>query len=149
MEKLEKLISAHALNELERKLEEMVGYDAFYFIYPAVKIALEEGNGNLRSQIIMDWLHLDSCRVCSECGAIMEKGWHNMGSYACSDECVIKQEGITREEFDRFQIYKQTIQSILDDEGEGRKADDLTKEEIDEILDDIIGDLDAYYTEWS
>ena len=97
---------------------------------------------------IIDEYDLDCCRVCSECGELMVEGWYNMGAYACSDECVIKQEGITREEFERFQIYKATIQQYLDDEGEGRKADDLTDSEISVILDDIIGDCDAYYTEW-
>ncbi len=75
----------------------------------------------------------------------MEEGWYNMGKYACSDECIIKQEGISQEEYDRYQIYKSTIESYLDD---GQNIDDLTKEEIQEIIDENIENWDAYYTEW-
>ena len=88
-------------------------------------------------------------RVCTQCGAIMEEGWYlNDAGYACSDECAAKSEGITMEEFEKWRIYKDDIISYLEDEGEGRKIEDLTKEECDEIIDEIPDDLDYYYTEW-
>ena len=75
----------------------------------------------------------------------MQEGWYNMGKYACSDECVMKQDGITKEEFDRYQIYKATIEAQLE---EGQNIEDLTKEEIDQVLESVLEDCDAYYTEW-
>lgn len=147
-QKLETMISAHAYDELVAKVRKQVGEESFNYIFPGIKKALEEGSGKVREEILSDWLNVESCRVCSECGAIMQEGWYNMGKYACSDECVIKQDGISYEEFKRFQIYKSTIQSFLDNEGKNRKADDLTDDEIREIIDEIIDNCDAYYTSW-
>lgn len=143
--KLESMVSQHCYDEIVAKLKEQVGEEAFLYIFPAVKKALEEGSGKVREEILTGWLEIDSCRVCSECGKIMQEGWYNMGKYACSDECVMKQDGITKEEFDRYQIYKATIEAQLE---EGQNIEDLTKEEIDQILESVLEDCDAYYTEW-
>ena len=143
--KLESMVSQHCYDEIVAKLKEQVGEEAFLYIFPAVKGALEEGSGKVREEILTGWLEIDSCRVCSECGKIMQEGWYNMGKYACSDECVMKQDGITKEEFDRYQIYKATIEAQLE---EGQNIEDLTKEEIDQILESVLEDCDAYYTEW-
>lgn len=146
--KLSQMISESALCEIITEVQKKVGLEASTYILPGVLKALEEGSGIVRNQILSEWLDVDSCRVCDVCGTIMEEGWYNMGTYACSDECVIKQDGITKEEFDRFQIYKTTIQEYLDEEKKGRKADDLTKKEIAEIMNEIFDDCYAYYTSW-
>lgn len=143
--KFESMVSQHCYDEIVAKLKEQVGEEAFLYIFPAVKKALEEGSGKVREEILTGWLEIDSCRVCSECGKIMQEGWYNMGKYACSDECVMKQDGITKEEFDRYQIYKATIEAQLE---EGQNIEDLSKEEIDQILESVLEDCDAYYTEW-
>lgn len=148
MEKLENMVSQQCYDEICAKVKAQVGEQAFDYIFPAVKKALEEGGIETRNQILSRWLDIGSCRVCDECGKIMQEGWYNMGRYACSDECVMKQDGITKEEFDRFQIYKTTIQEYLDDEGKERKADDLTDDEIKTIMEEIFDDCDAYYTSW-
>lgn len=143
------MISAHAYEEIVEKLKKQVGEDAFEYLFPAVKKALEEGSGDCREQILISWLNVDSMRVCTQCGAIMEEGWYlNCAGYACSDECAAKSEGITMEEFEKWRIYKDDIVSYLEDEDEGRKIEDLTKEECDEIIDELSDDLDYYYTEW-
>lgn len=153
MEKLTEMLSASAYEQLENAVKEQVGELAFPYIFPGVVKALEEGDGKVREEILIDWLDVDFCRVCSVCGKIMESGWYNMGDYACSDECVMKQDGISKEEFDKFQIYKDTIQHHLDNFNDSGKypknADDLTKEQIEEIIEGFIDDCDAYYTEWN
>ena len=143
--KLESMVSARCYDEIVEKVKEQVGEDAFEYIFPAVKKALEEGSGKIREQILIEWLDCDTCRVCTECGKIMHEGWYNMGAYACSDECVMKQDGISQEEFDRYQIFKSTIEGYLED---GQNIEDLTKDEIQKIIDDNIENWDAYYTEW-
>lgn len=148
-EKLETMISRHAYNEILSKVKEQVGENAFDYIFPGVKKALEEGSGKVRQEILINWLNCDSMRVCSYCGEIMEEGWYlNMNGYACSDECAAQSEGITMEQFEKWRIYKDDIVSYLEDENEGRKIEDLTKEECDEIIDEIADDLDYYYTAW-
>ena len=148
-QKLETMISAHAYDEIVEKLKKLLGEDAFEYIFPAVKKAIEEGSGDCREHILISWLSVDSMRVCTQCGAIMQKGWYlDCGGYACSDECAAESEGITMEEFEKWRIYKDDIVSYLEDEDEGRKIEDLTKEECDEIIDEIADNLDYYYTEW-
>ena len=49
---------------------------------------------------------------------------------------------------DIIKIYKEDIDSYLEDEGRGRKEEDLTQEEIEDILDELNQYLDACYTEW-
>ena len=148
-ETLESMISAHAYDEIVAKVKEQVGEESFDYIFPAVKKALEEGSGKVREEILINWLNVDSMRVCTYCGKIMEEGWYlNCNGYACSDECAAESEGITMEQFKKWRIYKDDIVSYLEDEGEGRKIEDLTKEECDEIIDELSDDLDYYYTEW-
>lgn len=142
---LENMVSERCYNEIVEKVKYDVGEDAFEYIWPAVKKALIEGTGKVREQILISWLDCDTCRVCTECGKIMEEGWYNMGSYACSDECVMKHDGISQEEFDRYQIFKSTIENYLDD---GQNIEDLTQEEIQKIIDENSDNWDAYYTEW-
>lgn len=147
---LESMISAQTYDEIVSKVKETVGEDSFEYIFPAVKKALEEGSGSVREEILRNWLDVDYCRVCSYCGAIMEEGWYlNANGYACSDECAAESEGITMEQFGKWRIYKDDIEYHLKLEGKGRKIEDLTKEECDEIIDRISDDLDYYYTEWS
>ena len=146
---LEEMVSKHAYEEIVSKVKEQVGEESFDYIFPAVKKALEEGDGNIREEILINWLDCDSMRVCTQCGDIMEEGWYlNTNGYACSDECAAKSEGITMEQFEKWRIYKDDIVTYLEDEGEGRKIEDLTKEECDEIIDEYCNDCDYYYTQW-
>lgn len=146
---LEEMVSKHAYNEIVLKVKVQVGEESFDYIFPCIKKALEEGSGKVRDEILSSWLNCDSMRVCSYCGKIMEEGWYlNSHGYACSDECAAESEGITMEEFKKYRIYKDDIVSYLEDEGKGRKIEDLTKEECDEIISEIAEDLDYYYTEW-
>ena len=56
---------------------------------------------------------------------------------------------VDKDEFDRYSIFKPEIEEFLTDEGEDRKIEELTKEEISEIISGIIDGLDGYYyTEW-
>lgn len=143
------MISQHAYDEIVAKVKHFVGEEAFEYVFPGIKKALEKGSGAAREEILISWLNVDSMRVCTQCGAIMEEGWYlNCHGYACSDECAAKSEGITKEEFEKWRIYKDDIISYLEDEDEGRKIEDLTKEECDEIIDEIADDLDYYYTSW-
>ena len=148
--KLESMISNDAYEEIESKVKEKVGEDAFKYIFPAVKKAIEEGDGAVRKNILIDWLDMCSCRVCSHCGEIMEEGWYlGYHGYACSDECCCEIMNITKEEYNRYQIYLEDIKEYLKDEGKGRKPEELTEEEIKEITSEIVDGRDEYYyTEW-
>lgn len=146
---LEEMVSKHAYDEIVSKVKEQVGEESFDYIFPGIKKALEEGSGAVHEEILINRLNCDSMRVCTYCGKIMEEGWYlNSHGYACSDECAAESEGITMEEFKKYRIYKDDIVSYLEDEGKGRKIEDLTKEECDEIISEIAEDLDYYYTEW-
>ena len=149
-ETLESMVSQNTYDTIVKKVKELVGDSAFEYIFPAIKKALEEGDGTVRNDILIDWLDLDCCRVCSHCGAIMEEGWYlDCHGYACNDECCCKIMDITKEEFDRYGIFLPEIEEHLKDEGQGRKPEELTKKEINEIIDEIMEGLDAYYyTEW-
>lgn len=149
MANLKEMISDSAYKEIEEKVKEAVGEGPFEYIFPGVVKALEEGNGSIRQQILIEWLDVDSMRVCTVCGAIMEEGWYlnNMG-YACSDECAAKSEDITMEQFEKWRIYKDDIIEYLEEEGRGRKIEDLTKEECDEIIDEYCADKDYCWTQW-
>ena len=150
MKKLKEMISAHAYDELMKEVRETVGEDAYKYIFPAVEKALEEGDGKVRENILFGWLDIDSMRVCSKCGAIMEEGWYlDALGYACSDECAMQIMRVpTMEKFNRYRIYKEDIDEYLEQEGEGRKEEDLSQEEIDEILNIVSDDIQAGYTEW-
>jgi hypothetical protein len=52
------------------------------------------------------------------------------------------------EHFRRYRIYKADIDAYLEYEGKGRKEEDLTQEEIEEIISDINDNIDACYTDW-
>lgn len=147
---LEETLSANCYKELQDKVKYYVGDVAFDIIFPAVKKALEEGSKETRNIILNSWLNMDSCRVCDVCGDIMECGWYlDCMGYACSDECAMIQMGVPdMEHFRRYRIYKEDIDEYLEEEGEGRKEEDLTQEEIEEILDEITPTIDACYTEW-
>lgn len=150
-QKLEEMISVNAYNEIVRKIKGNVGEDVFEIIFPSIKKALEEGIVDDRYAILIDWLDVDSMRVCSHCGKIMEKGWQ-LGTYgyACSDECCMSLMYIGKEEFDKYSIYKPEIEQFLADEGKGRTLESLTNEEIEKITDNILENLDDYfYTEWN
>ncbi len=147
---LEEMVSARCYDEIAKQVKHYVGEESFEIIFPAVKKALEEGSAAAREEILIQWLDLDCCRVCDNCGAIMEEGWYlDWQGYACSDECCCKIMNVSKEEFDRYSIFLPEIEEHLKDEGEGRKPEELTKDEINEIIDEIMANLDAYYyTEW-
>ena len=146
---IREMIPDHAYEELVRKVREAVGEETSAYILPAFIKALEEGSGKVRDEILSSWLNVDSLRVCTVCGKIMTNGWYlDANGYACSDECAAKSEGITMEEFDKWRIYKDDIVAYLESEGEGRRIEDLTKEECDRIIDSIADDVDYYYTKW-
>lgn len=148
-QKLKEMISAHAYDEIVGKIKKQVGQDVFDIIWPSIKKALEEGDGDVRYKILISWLDCDHVRVCSYCGRIMEKGWYlDANGYACSDECAAKAEGITMEEFDKWKIYKDDIISYLEREGYGGTIQDYTKEECEEFINNLPDDLEHYYTEW-
>ena len=148
--KLESMVSQHCYDEIVAKLKEQVGEEAFQYIFPAIKKAIEDGSGKVREEILIYWLDVDSCRICSHCGAIMEEGWYlDCQGYACSDECAMEIMNVPdMEHFRRYRIYKEDVDQYLEDEGKGRKEEDLTQEEIDQILESVLEDCDAYYTEW-
>lgn len=146
---LESMVSEHAYDEIVSKVKEQVGEESFDYIFPAIKKALEEGSGEVREGILINWLDCDSMRVCTQCGAIMEEGWYlNDAGYACSDECAAQSEGITMEEFEKYRIYKDDILQHLEDEGKGRKIEDLTQDEIEAIIDAVNEYAQYCYTEW-
>lgn len=146
---LESLVSDSCYKEIVKKLKATVGRNSFRRIFPAVKSILESQDGTAREEI-RNWLDIDSYRVCSHCGAIMQEGWYlDCHGYACSDDCCCKIMNITKEEYDRYSIFLPEIEEFLKDEGRGRKPEQLTKEEINEIIDEVMAGLDAYYyTEW-
>ena len=149
-QKLETMISAHAYDEIVAKVKEQIGEESFDYIFPGIKKALEEGDGAVREEILINWLNCDSMRVCSNCGAIMEEGWYlDCQGYACSDECAMEiMEVPDMEHFRRYRIYKEDIDQYLEEEGEGRKEEELTQEEIEEIIETVGDDMQACYTEW-
>ena len=150
IEKLKTLISEHCYDELVEKLTEYVGEDNVQTILPSIAKILVEGTGQQKEHILNDWLDMDSCRVCTTCGKIMEEGWYlNEAGYACSDECAAKSEGITMDEFKRYKIYKDDLIDYLENEGEGRQLEDLSEDECAEIInEDIMETVDYYWTEW-
>lgn len=147
---LEEMVSDNALKEICDKLRQHVGEEAFPIIYPAVKKAIEEGSGQSREEILSSWLDIDSVRICSHCGAIMQEGWYlDCCGYACSDECAKEIMDVPdMEHFYRYRIYKEDIDMYLEDEGKGRKEEDLTQEEIEDIIEDVNEHIEACYTEW-
>ena len=150
METLESMLSARCYDELVEKVKSEVGEEAFEYIFPAVKKALEEGSGVSREHILRMWLDMDTCRVCSHCGAIMDEGWYlDAMGYACSDECAMEIMDVPdMEHFRRYRIYKQDIDEYLEDEGKGRKEEDLSQEEIELIISKVHEYVDACYTQW-
>ena len=150
VKELKKMISEHCFDELVEKLTEQVGEANAKVMLPAIAKALVEGGREERERILNDWLDMDSCRVCTTCGKIMEEGWylHDAG-YACSDECAAKSEGITMDEFKRYQIYKDDLIEYLEQEGEGRKLEDLSDDEVADIInDEIMDNVEWCRTEW-
>lgn len=147
--KLEDIVSKHCYDEIVNAVKEQVGEAVFEYVFPGVKKALERGDGDVRDVILIGWLDLGSCRVCTTCGAIMEKGWYlEENGYACSDKCAALSEGITMKEFRKWRIYKDDIIRYLEEEDKGRKIEDLTQKECDEIIDMISDDVQYCYTEW-
>lgn len=150
MKTLEEMVSDRCFNEISEKVKHYVGEESFSIIFPAVKKALEESSGGAREEILINWLDVDTCRICSECGAIMEEGWYlDCYGYACSDECAMKiMEVPDMEHFRRYRIYKSDIDYYLETEGLERKEEDLTQEEIEKIINEVNEYSQACYTEW-
>lgn len=147
---LKDIMSEISYKELQIKVKDIVGEKSFPIIFPSIEKALVEGGREEREEILINWLNMDTCRVCSTCGAIMSEGWYlNDAGYACSDECAAKSEGITMDEFKRYKIYKNDLIEYLEDEGEGRKIEDLSEDECAEIInEEIMDNVDWYWTEW-
>ena len=150
MKQLKDMVSSKCYDEIADKLRKQVGEESFPVIFPAVEKAIEQGSANARDAILWDWLEVDSCRVCSHCGEIMEEGWYlGAQGYACSDECCKALMHISDEEFDRFRIYRDEVRETLVNTNDPRQPEDLTQEEIETILDGVVDGLDAYfYTSW-
>ena len=154
MYKLSEKISVHAFDDIKENVKEQVGEDASRYIFPAVVEALENGDGRIRADILLKWLDVDSCRVCTECGSIMEEGWYlNDLGYACSDKCAAKIEGLSTDEFKRYRIYKHDILEYLKSdyckpEHQGRTIESLSLQECDDIIDFWCSNCDYYFTEW-
>ena len=147
---LEDMVSAECIKSIKNKIRNFVGKKAMLRLYPAVKKIIEEGDAEIRESILRDWLDVDSVRVCSECGELMQEGWYlDTRGYACSDECAMKIMGVPdMEHFRRYRIYKEDIDYWLEEEGLGRKEEDLTQAEIEEILEEVGSYIDACYTTW-
>ena len=147
---LQKMMSEVSYKELQNKVKDLIGEKNFNIIFPLIVKELVNGDRDKREQILIGWLDMSTCRVCSICGEIMSEGWClNDDGYACSDECAAKNEGISMEEFSRYQIYKNDLIKYLKDEGEGRTIEDLEDWECSEIIEsEILDNVDYYYTEW-
>ena len=146
---LPQTISAHAYEEISAKVKEFVGEEASAYILPGVIKALEEGNGHVREDVLNGWLDVESMRVCSHCGAIMEEGWYmECSGYACSDECAAQIVGLTMEEFAKWRIYKDDIVEYLRETKDTRNITELSTEECDKIIESIAPHRDYYWTEW-
>ena len=150
MKKLEEMVSADCIKEIKRKLRKFVGKKTMLRLYPAIKKAIEEGDREIRESILREWLDVDSVRVCSQCGELMQEGWYlDAMGYACSDECAMQIMNVPdMEHFRRYRIYKEEIDDWLEDEGLGRKEGDLTQDEIEKILEQINDESQACYTQW-
>ena len=147
---LSQMISAHAYDEIVSKVKECVGEEASEYILPGVIKALEEGDKVVREEILIGWLDVDSMRVCSRCGAIMEEGWYmECGGYACSDECAAQIVGLTMEEFAKWRIYKADVMEYLKQINDPRDICELSTEECEKIIEHIALRCDSYWTEWS
>ena len=53
---LEELVSAHCYDEIVRKKTGQVSEVVFEIIFPSIKKALEEGDGDIRREILINWL---------------------------------------------------------------------------------------------
>ena len=143
------MISAHAYDEIVSKVKEFVGDEASKYLLPGVVKALEEGDGHVREDVLIGWLDVDSMRVCTHCGAIMEEGWYmECGGYACGDECAAQLVGLSMEEFAKWRIYKEDIVEYLRETKDARNISELSAEECDKIIENIAPHRDYYWTEW-
>ena len=148
--RLEEMVSDGCIKEIKQKIRNFVGKKAMLQLYPAIKKVIEEGDGEIRESILRDWLDVDSVRVCSQCGELMQEGWYldTMG-YACSDECAMQIMNVPdMEHFRRYRIYKEDIDNYLENEGLGRKEENLTQDEIEKILEEVNDESQACYTQW-
>ena len=143
------IISTHAYEEIVSKVKEFVGEEASKSILPGVIKALEEGDRVIREDILIGWLDVESMRVCTHCGAIMEEGWYmECGGYACSDECAAQMVDLTMEEFAKWRIYKADIVEYLRETNDARDIGELSAEECDKIIEHIALQCDSCWTEW-
>lgn len=149
MEKLEKMVSVTAFNEIIDQLEGFVGKKAAKLMFPGVKEAIEKGDREVRESILSEWLDVEHIRVCTECGALMEEGWYmDAAGYACSDKCAAKMEGITDEQFKKWRIYKDDIAAYMEEHGYGGTIDDISAEECEKIISEVSPNRDYCWTEW-
>ena len=149
MKKIDQMISTHAYDEIVSKVKEFVGEEASKYILPGVIKALEEGDRVIREDILIGWLDVESMRVCTHCGAIMEEGWYmECGGYACSDECAAQMVDLTMEEFAKWRIYKADIVEYLRETNDARDIGELSAEECDKIIEHIALQCDSCWTEW-
>lgn len=103
----------------------------------------------IREDILIGWLDVESMRVCTHCGAIMEEGWYmECGGYACSDECAAQMVDLTMGEFAKWRIYKADIVEYLRETNDARDIGELSAEECDKIIEHIALQCDSCWTEW-
>lgn len=146
---LSQTISTHAYDEIVSKVKEYVGEEASKYILPGVIRALEEGGGHVREEVLSGWLDVESMRVCTHCGAIMEEGWYmEYDGYACSDECAAQIVDLTMEEFAKWRIYKADIVEYLKQSNDSRDINELSAEECEKIVEQIALRCDSCWTEW-
>ena len=149
VKKLQDMMEKHAYDELTEKVKEQVGEKNFDTIFPAIAKALVDGGREEREQILITWLDMDSCRVCSTCGKIMSEGWYlNDAGYACSDECAAKSEGISMEEFEKYKIYKDDLIEYCEENGITLEELEKDSEELEDALITVSENADYYWTEW-
>lgn len=99
MKKLEDLVSKNCYDEIVAVSKKLFG-EAFDYIFPSIKKALERGNGNVRREIL-EVLGVESCRVCDVCGKLMEEGYlcEDSLQYSCSKRCLKKRNNWSEKEF--------------------------------------------------
>lgn len=143
---LEDMISKHSYDEIVSKVKEEVGEEAFGYVFPSIKKTLEEGPAKVKGQILFGWLGVSSVKICTYCGRLMSEGWYlDCRGYACSDECCRILMELDKDEYYRYGIFKDEIETYLREEGKGRTPESLTEDEIKELIEDFSDQEDSYF----
>ena len=59
MKKLEEMVSKKCYDAIVAKVKEKVGENVFDYVFPCIKKALEEGDGKIREDILINWLDME------------------------------------------------------------------------------------------